>query len=718
MPFDVVQYAWIVPALPLAALLIILGVTRPLDVRQRRRLAAAQEGAQPAGTTPGAQAHGDQSSHSSGGVHEDREVDHLHDAHEATTPGWATLGGWIGTVAMGIGFIYSLLVLAQFLWGPNSSALQHLGTGNIFQYSWFTAGNLSYSINFRVDTLTVIMLVVVTAVSFLVQLYSIGYMAGEPGFSRFYIELSLFTLSMLVLVLAANFLTLFVGWEGVGLCSYLLVGFWYERTAPPPAALKAFVTTRFGDFGFLIGILILFTATGTFDFGQLNVATRHVDQFTITLAMILVFCGAVGKSAQFPLHVWLPDAMEGPTPVSALIHAATMVAAGVYLVARLFPIYASVAGPQSLVVVGFVGGFTALFAATIALVQTDIKRVLAYSTISQLGYMFVGLAVADTNAVGIFHLFTHAFFKALLFLGSGSVIIGLHHTQDMREMGGLARRMPITAATFLIAALSISGFPLLAGFFSKDAIIGQAFELGSKSTGFASVEGYILYALTIATAFLTAFYMFRLYYLTFGGRGARFLGLWGGDDQYRGATPARESPWTMTVPLLLLAIPAALAGYWAFFGFGTFVNNGNPVPYPNPFTEALTWIGVAVALAGIALAWLMYGTPRVVLSPAWYQRVPLGSAVYTLLVRKYYLDELYLWLIRWIVLGPSRAAAWFDAVVIDGVVNGSARFVLGLGSITRRTETGRVQNYAAALFAGALVLAVALIISATLLAVK
>jgi proton-translocating NADH-quinone oxidoreductase chain L len=730
MPFDFVRYVWIIPALPLAALLIILGVTRPLDVRQRRRLAVAHEGAQPGGAPSGA--HG--ASHDVGasgghpsGAHEDREVDHLHDAHEATTPGWAALGGWIGTLAMGIAFIYSLLILAQFL---GSSTLQHNGFPDahlsgtahdpLLLFNWVTFGNLSYSIDFRVDTLTVIMLVVVTAVSFLVQLYSVGYMAGEPGFSRFYIELSLFTLSMLILVLAANFLTIFIGWEGVGLCSYLLVGFWYERTAPPPAALKAFVTTRFGDFGFLIGILVLFFATGTFNFTQLNTATRQVDQFTITLAMILVFCGAVGKSAQFPLHVWLPDAMEGPTPVSALIHAATMVAAGVYLVARLFPIYASVAGPQSLLVVGYVGGFTALFAATIALVQTDIKRVLAYSTVSQLGYMFVGLAVADTNSVGIFHLFTHAFFKALLFLGSGSVIIALHHTQDMREMGGLARRMPITAATFLIAALSISGFPMLAGFFSKDAIISKAYEYGTAHGG-----NYVLYGMTLATAFLTAFYMFRLFYLTFGGRGARFLGLWGGDAQYRGTTPARESPWTMAVPLLLLAIPAALAGYWAFSfdgseNFGTFLNNGQTLTFANPFTDTLTWIGVGVALAGIALAWLMYGTPRVVISPAWYQRVPfgLGTAVYTLLVRKYYLDELYLWLIHWIVLGLSNAAAWFDAVIIDGVVNGSARFVLGLGSITRRSETGRVQSYAGALFAGALVLALALIISATLLAVK
>jgi NADH-quinone oxidoreductase subunit L len=716
MSFDFVGYAWIIPALALAAFLIILCITRPLDVQQRRR----QAGAHAAGTSAGGHgAHDDHSNHASG-TPTDREVDHLHDAHASSTPFFAALGGWVGTLLMGVAFIWSLLVLAQFL---GDLGLQQHGKEHIFQYTWFTFGKLNYTIDFRVDTLTVIMLIVVTAVSFLVHLYSIGYMAGEPGFSRFYIELALFTLSMLILVLAANFLTLFVGWEGVGLCSYLLIGFWYERTDPPPAALKAFVTTRLGDFGFLIGILILFFATGTFDFGTLNTATQHVDQFTITLAMILVFCGAVGKSAQFPLHVWLPDAMEGPTPVSALIHAATMVAAGVYLVARLFPIYASVAGPQSLMVVGFVGGFTALFAATIALVQNDIKRVLAYSTVSQLGYMFVGLAVAETNAVGIFHLFTHAFFKALLFLGSGSVIIGLHHTQDMREMGGLARRMPITAFTFLLATLSIAGFPGLAGFYSKDAIIGTAFELGTKSTGVTSIEGYILYALTLLTAFLTAFYMFRLFYLTFGGRGASFFGLWGNDTHFRGTTPARESPWTMTAPLMLLAIPAVFAGYWAFgfagsVSFGTFLNHGKTTPFANPFTDALTWIGVAVALLGIALAGLMYGTRRVVISPAWYKSVPGGAFAYGVLLKKYYLDELYLWLIRWIILGLSYAAAWFDATIIDGVVNGTARAVRGLGTATSHSETGRVQNYAAVLFAGALLLIIALFISATLLAAK
>ncbi|HEX9056438.1 MAG TPA: NADH-quinone oxidoreductase subunit L [Ktedonobacterales bacterium] len=705
---SVVDYAWVIPALPLAALILIFAVTRPLELAARRRLAGQQAGGQP-GAPSG---HGGPA----GGA---LEVDHLpgagaagHDDHVAhgahpATPFWAAVGGWIGFLAAAAGFVYSLLILFQFI---GDRSLQAKGVV-IHIYDWFSFGSLTYTIDFRIDSLTVIMLIVVTSVSALVQLYSMGYMQGDSGFSRFYIELSLFTLSMLLLVLAANFLVIYIGWELVGLSSYLLIGFWYERTDPPPAAMKAFVTTRLGDFGFLIGILILFFTTGTFNFAQLNSLgsspLHHVDQATITLAMILVFCGAVGKSAQFPLHVWLPDAMEGPTPVSALIHAATMVAAGVYLVARLFPVYAHFAGPQSLEVVGYVGAFTALFAATIALVQNDIKRVLAYSTISQLGYMFVGLSVADTNSVGIFHLFTHAFFKALLFLGSGSVIHAVAN-QDMRSMGGLARRMPITAITFLVATLAISGIPPFSGFFSKDDIIGHAFDARATMWG-----GPALYIITLSAALLTAFYMFRLYFMTFGGHGASFFGLWGGDAQFRGETHAHESPWTMTVPLVLLAIPAFGAGWLAYTGFGTFLNGGATVAFDNPFTNGMTYVSLAIAVVGILTAWLMYAV-RPALA-GWYKKVPGGTAVYALLLHKYYLDELYLWLIRWIILGLSNLAAWFDATIIDGVANGSATFVRGLGNVTSRSETGRVQNYAAALFGGALLLVIALFISAAYL---
>ena len=739
-----VQYAWVIAALPLAAFLVILGITRPLDVMQRRRLAGPTHDGQPAGHLaahndhPGVAQPGQPAgpggptgahdtdtlagAHGAGGAlthdQQDQEVDHLHGAgasddhghgdHGGPTPPFALLGAAIGTLAMLAAFIWSLGVLFQFL---SDATLQAHGY-TIHLYNWFTFGNLTYAIDFRIDPLTTVMLVVVTSVSLLVQLYSIGYMRGDPGFSRFFIELSLFTLSMLILVFAANFLVLFIGWELVGLSSYLLIGFWYDRTDPPPAALKAFVTTRLGDFGFLIGILILFFNTGTFDFATLNTATKGVDQAIITLAMILVFCGAVGKSAQFPLHVWLPDAMEGPTPVSALIHAATMVAAGVYLVARLFPIYAAVAGPQSLMVVGYVGGFTALFAATIALVQNDIKRVLAYSTVSQLGYMFVGLAVAETNSVGIFHLFTHAFFKALLFLGSGSVIHAVAN-QDMRKMGGLARRMPITAITFLVATLSISGIPPFAGFFSKDSIIGTAFEFGARNGGM----GYILYGITLFTAFLTAFYMFRLFYLTFGGRGAGWFGLFGNDSHFRGDTPAHESPWTMALPLVLLAIPAFLAGWWAPFGFGTYLEGGTAVPFANPLDDWKTYVGVATAVVGFLVAYAIYGT-RAEGAPAWYTRVPGGAFAYRVLAHKYYLDEFYLWLIRIFILGISNALVWFDQHIIDGVANGSASAVRGLGDWTRHSETGRVQNYAAAFFAGALVLVIALFVAVTLLGAR
>src|SRR5579859_6351480 len=403
-----VDLVWLVPALPLAAMLIIFFGTRMAEIAARPRPAAVPapaghggHGFADAAATPDTEAGHEATEHAT----DDHGAAAAggHGEHGGHTPFWPMLSSIIGVGALLLSFLLSLAILWQFLdvngdvFHTQSRHLLEKGM-DLHLYNWFTIGSLNYSIDLRVDTLTVVMLVVVTGVSFLVHLYSVGYMAGDPGYSRFYIELALFTVSMLILVLAANFLVLFIGWELVGLSSYLLIGFWFyhappepgsEVPYPPPAALKAFVTTRLGDFGFLIGILILFTTTGTFQFTTLNTATAHVNQATITLAMILVFCGAVGKSAQFPLHVWLPDAMEGPTPVSALIHAATMVAAGVYLVARLFPIYAAVAGPQSLMVVGFVGGFTALFAATIALVQNDIKRVLAYSTVSQLGYMFV-----------------------------------------------------------------------------------------------------------------------------------------------------------------------------------------------------------------------------------------------------------------------------------------------------------------------------------------
>ena len=709
-----VEFVPMIPLLPLVAMVIILFVTRPLDVAAQRR----------AGLRPGPSSGGHD--HNGAAASHDAPDTHAHDtpAHDAhgdahggghghggVTTTWGMAGSAIAVLAMVGSFALSVAIFFQFL---NSPALQQSGY-NVHLWDWFNFGSLQYAIDFRVDPLTAVMLVVVTGVSMLVHLYSIGYLAGDLGYSRFFMELALFTVSMLILVLGANILVLFIGWELVGLSSYLLIGFWFDQAPPPPgsdvpyppaASLKAFVTTRFGDFGMLIGILMLFFATGSFTFTTLNnpATYQHINQFTVTLAMILIFCGAVGKSAQFPLHVWLPDAMAGPTPVSALIHAATMVAAGVYLVARFFPLYSQVAGPQSLEVVGWVGSFTAIFAAVIALAQNDIKKVLAYSTVSQLGYMFTGLAVGPTNATGIFHLFTHAFFKALLFLGSGSVIHAVAGNQDMRKMGGLAKFMPITAFTFLLATLSISGVPPFSGFFSKDAIIGEAFKYGTAHGG-----NYWFYGLTLTTAFLTAFYMFRLFFMTFGGKGGAFGGLWGGARQYRGEAHPHESPWTMSLPLILLAFPTVLLGFWSInSGFANFLTAGVQ-PYENPFADPLTYIGVGLAIVGIALSWAVYGLE--IIPARAFTSNPVGKAIYTVLLNKFYLDELYGWLIKNIVLGLSNGAVLFDRYVVDGIVNGSASTVRRIGDATRRTETGALQNYGAALFGGALLIALAIFIA-------
>jgi NADH-quinone oxidoreductase subunit L len=725
-----VELAWLVPALPLAAALIVLFVTRPLAVAARPKPANVGAGHGAAPHDERAEAASAEASHGAAPDAAHQEASHDdgggHGDHGGPTPFWDMVGSIITIGAMLLSFALSVAILLQFLGafgsGPQDIAngkFQNLATGPAHQgltihiYDWANFGNLHYPIDFRVDTLTAIMLIVVTGVSLLVHLYSTGYMGGDPGYSRFFIELSIFTVSMLILVLGANLLVLFIGWELVGLSSYMLIGFWFDqpRSAdpdlpyPPPAALKAFVTTRLGDFGMMIGVLILFLNTKTFDFIQLNTATKNMDLGLLTLAMVLLFAGAVGKSAQFPLHVWLPDAMAGPTPVSALIHAATMVAAGVYMVARLFPIYAGVAGPQALLVVGYIGGFTALFAATIALTQNDIKKVLAYSTVSQLAYMFVGLAVAPTNATGMFHLFTHAFFKALLFLGSGSVILAVGHEQDMRKMGGLAKFMPITAVTFLLATLSISGIPPFSGFFSKDAIIAQAYEYGTAHGG-----NYWLYGLTLFTAFLTAFYMFRLYFMTFGGRGAAAAGFWGNRDQYRGEEQhLHESPWTMTLPLIILAVPTVIAGFWSInSGFADFLTGLN-IEFVNPFTDGLTFVGLGLAIVGIALAWLIYGVG--VLPVKLFTGNPIGGFIYRVLLNKYYIDELYGLIIRYIVLGLANFAALFDRYVIDGLVNGSASFVRGIGRATSRSETGLLQNYGATLFGGVLILLIAVFLA-------
>jgi NADH-quinone oxidoreductase subunit L len=602
---------------------------------------------------------------------------------------WKNLSSFITIAAIGLSFVLSWLVL--FSVGA--------GAPEGFQWQlvmpWLAIGDQpAIPLSFGVDRLSAVMLVVVTTVSFLVQVYSRGYMHGDPGFSRYFAFMALFTFSMLGLVLAGNLLTIFIFWELVGLSSYLLIGFWYHKTEAADAAKKAFVTTRFGDFGFLLGILLLWAVANpkTLEFAGLaqQVQAHQIPEWAVTLGALLLFAGAVGKSAQFPLHVWLPDAMEGPTPVSALIHAATMVAAGVYLVARAFPIFAG--SETAMLVVAGIGSFTALFAGTMALVNNDIKRVVAFSTVSQLGYMMLGLG-AFSQVAGMFHLFTHAFFKALLFLGSGSVIHATE-TQDLREMGGLRRAMPITFWTMLLASLSLAGIFPLAGFWSKDEILLVTMERATHGEAYAWL--YMLFlAFAIASVFLTAFYTFRLIFMAFFGR-------------YRGHHHPHESPPVMAIPLILLAIPAVVAGfwgspYWPAHGFGGYLDPAHA--HEAVINWGLAGLSLVLALAGIGLAFLMYvrGAPA---------PVSVGRAfgpLYNWAYHRWYLDELYNWLISRIVLAGSRATGVFDLGVIDGIVNGVGRLVLGIGGSVRQVQTGRLQGYGLALFGGLAVIAIALI---------
>ncbi|HEV8546843.1 MAG TPA: NADH-quinone oxidoreductase subunit L [Candidatus Limnocylindrales bacterium] len=574
-------------------------------------------------------------------------------------------------------------------------------------YTWIPAGTFQVEAGFYVDALTACLLIVVTTIGMLVHVYSIGYMGHDPGYWRFFAYLNLFMFSMLLLVLADNFLVVFVAWELVGLCSYLLIGFWKEKRSAALAAKKAFIVNRVGDVGFALGIMAIFVSTGSLNIRESIeklLANGDANVIPITVIALLVFAGAMGKSAQFPLHVWLPDAMEGPTPVSALIHAATMVNAGVYLVARVNPIFA--AAPSALVLVAAIGIFTAILAASIAMTQTDIKRVLAYSTLSQLGYMFAALGVGAFSAA-IFHLMTHGFFKGLLFLGSGSVIHAVHDEQDMRRMGGLARKIPITYITMLIGSLAIAGIPPLAGFFSKDEILGEAFKLGFPW----------VWAIGITVAVLTAFYMFRLMGLTF----------WGKSRVDAKVEPdIHESPSIMTTPLILLAIPSALLGLLLGLPFGASVLSSWLAPIFEESTQALHHVegeyqlfgidgaligaSVAVAAVGIAIAWRLFGAEigRIRLRPkpetvtAISARVPF---LYRASLNKWWFDELNHLL--FIVIGGRIAGFlwWFDRRVIDDSVNDLARSTVGVGRSLRRVQTGRVQNYALGIAIGLIVMA-------------
>jgi NADH-quinone oxidoreductase subunit L len=597
---------------------------------------------------------------------------------------------------------------------------------------WVRIGKFTFDVAFRVDNLTAIMLIVVSGVSLVVQIYSQGYMHGDPGYHRYFAFMSLFTMSMLGLVMASNLLLVYVFWEGVGLGSYLLIGFWFHRPSAAAAAKKAFIVTRFGDFGFLIGILIIYFTYGTINIAELNemAVAGVLGGTTLTLAMLGIFSGAVGKSAQFPLHTWLPDAMEGPTPVSSLIHAATMVAAGVYLVARTLPMFAS--SETAVTMVAVIGGFTAIFAASMGLVMNDIKRVLAYSTISQLGYMMLGLGsvgvaiaqgyltyeegIALGIAVGIFHLFTHAFFKCLLFLGAGSV----NHasgTFDMRLMGGLRKYMPWTFGVFLIGSLSLAGIWPLAGFWSKDLILLNAWE-----------HTPILFWLAMITVFMTAFYMFRAVFMTFGGeyRGGetghgahsgRGVHSDAGTHSGYGHSQPHESPLVMVFPMVILAIMAVGAGwgFWAggaakFLGEGEYYHMHPAHWHPHGFFDLFTKVGeepmpliaLVVALAGIGLAYAIY-------SKKWISSEKIGQTfapIYTLISRKYYFDELYerILVVRVLVEGLFKLIQVFDTYVVDGIVNGVGKLAVASGGILRRLQTGQLQGYGVAILIGVLVI--------------
>jgi len=584
---------------------------------------------------------------------------------------------WIAVPALFASFVTSCLVFSRVWHGET-------WTGDLFP--WVVAGPFKAAVTAQVDQLTAVMLLVVTGVGFLIHLYSAGYMHDDHGYARFFTYLNLFVFSMVMLVLAGNFLILYVFWEAVGLCSYLLIGFWYEKKSASDAGKKAFIVNRVGDFGFGLGIMLIWVTFGTLNYGEVFAKADASVSTNVYLAIaLLLFMGACGKSAQLPLFTWLPDAMEGPTPVSALIHAATMVTAGVYMVARCHKLFEM--APLSLEIVAWVGGITALFAASIGLVQTDIKRVLAYSTISQLGYMFVGVGVG-AYAAGIFHLVTHAFFKALLFLGAGSVIHGLSGEQDLRKMGGLAPRMMTTTVTFLVGAFGLAGVPPLAGFFSKDEILGAVFH-GHR---------YLLWALLLAGAFMTAFYTFRLVFLAFFG-GPRM--------PKEVAHHIHESPAVMTLPLVVLAILTVVAG----LAVGIPSSQGTAFAHflapVLPLEEAEHSAGVAfsllvlsalVAIAGVALAWMIYGRTPVRAASIGVARNPLHK----LLIEKYYVDEIYDALfVKPIYHLSLWLARVFDPGLIDGIVNGVATLVVGWARGLRRVQTGFVMNYALGILLGA-----------------
>jgi NADH-quinone oxidoreductase subunit L len=597
-------------------------------------------------------------------------------------------GAPFGILAVGAGWLLSLGILGRVIGGAEPYHLQ----GDWAPF----AADLHIPIGITVDGLAAVLLVVVTTVSLLVQIYSVGYMRGDKRYVLYFANLSLFTTGMLVVVLADNLLFLLVGWEIMGICSYFLIGHWWEDPANARAAIKAFLVTRVGDIGFLFGIFVFFWAAKSFEIERIiaGVESGAIGPTTVTLGAVLLFCGAIGKSGQFPLHVWLPDAMAGPTPVSALIHAATMVAAGVFLVARMFPVFEASATAMN--EIGVIASITMLIGALLALVQDDIKRVLAYSTVSQLAYMMAGLGVGGYES-GVFHLFTHAFFKAGLFLAAGSVIHAVG-SNSMSRMGGLARVMPWTFWSFTIGALALAGIFPLAGFWSKDEILTEAWNLGfgTPAEHVATSQGVaqVVFVTGMFTAFLTAFYVARMLWLTFG-------------SAYRGDRHPHEPDGFMLVPIVLLAVGAALAGLLGspLIGENNFGSWIATPQLPARGAVVINWglaaTATAVAVLGIALGWRLYrkGLPE----REYLTRFPL---LYTTLEHKFYLDDLYDGGVRGVVGALAPATYWFDQRVIDGAVNGIAIGTRQLARGLRYVQSGQAQWYAAALFIGVVGLAV------------
>ncbi len=588
------------------------------------------------------------------------------------------VSGLVGTIGLGIVFLLSWYTAWQyfFVGGMVDGEFPKIIAMNM-DWLQFT-DKLTIRMGIMLDPISVMMLVVVSSVSLMVHIYSLGYMKGEKGFARFYAFLSLFTFSMLGLVIATNIFQMYIFWELVGVSSFLLIGFYYQKPSAVAASKKAFIVTRFADLGFLVGILILSFFTGTFDFTTLTGADHSIFESgaaqsfmgmsVFTWACLLIFMGGAGKSAMFPFHIWLPDAMEGPTPVSALIHAATMVVAGVFLVARMFPVFYFQA-PDALEVIAYVGGFTSLFAAIIACTQYDIKRVLAFSTLSQIGYMILALGVSGYeghDGVGymasMFHLFTHAFFKALLFLGAGAIIHAVH-SNVMQDMGGLRKYLPITHITFLIACLTIAGVPFLSAFFSKDEILVAAFH-----------HNKLLFAVEYLVAGITAFYMFRLYFSIF----------WGKDKQYH-HTP-HEAPKVMTIPLMILAFGSIFAGYIPFAKLVT----ADGRPFESHIDFAIAIPSVLIGLAGIGLAMLMYKKETNI-----PERISIAlGGFYKTVYNKFYIDEVYLFITKKIIFNYiSRPVAWFDRHIVDGTMNGIGWITLTSAKKIKGLQSGYLPQY-------------------------